>query len=132
MRAVIKLKKQTRKQGRGGRPRIILSDEQKKLAIEYVKKSGLWKTRLARFLKINFRTFERILEIDKGFYNDLQSADAFFIAETIQRAKPEFILKTKYRDEFPDNSFDPGIGQHAEELDAVILRIRQILPASGQ
>lgn len=115
-----------------GRPRIILSEARKKLAIEYVASSGLWKVRLAKFLRIDHDTLNRILKTDRSFSDDLEAAEAVFVGKTIEKAKPEFILHSKYRDEFPDNSFDPGIGQHAEELDAVILRIRQILPASGQ
>ena len=117
---------------KNGRPRIKLTSEQKKLAVEYVSTSGLWKVRLAKFLKISFPTFESILKKDRSFFNDLEAADALFVQRTIKGAKPEFILRTKYKEEFPDNSFsDSGTGG-SEELDAVILRIRKILPASGQ
>ncbi len=122
----------SKKGNKGGRPRVILSGSQMQLAIEYVTTSGLWKVRLAKLLRIDHDTLNRILKTDRSFSDDLEAAEAVFIGKTIQRAKPEFILKTKYRNEFPDNNFDPGLGQGIEEFDAVIKRIRQILPASGQ
>ena len=126
------IKKSPKKKNKGGRPRFKLSDEQRKLAIEYVTQSGYWKVRLAKLLRTDNKTLDKLLARDKGFSHDLESAEAVFIGKTIQGAKPEFILKTKYRDEFPDNVFDPGAGQGGEELEAVILRIRKILPPSGQ
>lgn len=129
---VIKTKKQLQGKNQGGRPQIILSETQKKIAVEYVSSSGFWKLRLAKFLKIDLKTLNKILLKNRGFSRDLEAAEAVFVGKTIQNARPEFILRSKYREEFPDNSFDPGIGQGGEELEAVITRIRKILPASGQ
>ena len=68
----------------------------------YVKSSGLWKLRLTNLLAIDLKTLNRILKEDEGFSRNLKAADAEFCGNIIARARPEFILKTKYRDEFPD------------------------------
>lgn len=125
-------KKVVKRKPKRGRPLIKFSPEQKKLAVEYVEMSGLWKVRLSKFLKVDYETLDRILKKDKNFSNDLEAAEAKFIGKKIDTAKPEFVLRTKYREEFPDNSFsNDGTGGN-EEIDAVILRIRKILPSSGQ
>jgi len=126
-----KVIKRSKKKNKGGRPQKF-TDELKKSAIEYVKDSGYWKVRLAKYLRISVDTLDRRLKRDKGFADDLEAAESDFIRKTIKRAKPEFILRSKYKDEFPENNFDPGAGQGGEELEAVILRIRKILPPSGQ
>lgn len=119
-----------KKKNKGGRPQTEITEDRKCMAIEYVSASGFWKVRLAKFLKIDLKTLNKILEKDRGFSRDLEAADAEFVGKTIQHAKPEFILKSKYRDEFPDNSFDPG-AERLPEFEAVIKHIRTILPASG-
>lgn len=125
-------KKRGKKENKGGRPQTEITEDRKSMAIEYVAASGFWKVRLAKFLKIDLKTLNKILEKDRGFSRDLEAADAVFVGNTIKNAKPEFILKSKYRDEFPDNTSDPYAGQRSEEFEAVIKRIRTILPASGQ
>lgn len=130
MKTPTKLKRQPQNKNKGGRPQTELTEDRKSMAIEYVAASGFWKVRLAKFLKIDLKTLNKILQKNRGFSRDLEAADAVFVGKTIQHAKPEFILKSKYKDEFPDNSFDPGAGQGGEELEAVIKRIRTILPAS--
>jgi len=120
-----------REKKRGPKP-IIFSDELKASAVLYVIDSGYWKTRLSKFLRVSVDTLDRRLKQDKKFAGDLEAAEAEFIRNNIKSAKPEFILSHKYRDEFPENNFDPGIGDGGEALEAVILRIRKILPASGQ
>jgi len=127
-----KVIKRSKKKNKGGRPKFVLTDKQRKAAIDYVTSSGFWKTRLAKFMKISFPTLELVLKRDKSFFNDIEAADATFVQKMVERAKPEFILRSKYKDEFPENNFDPGAGQGGEELEAVILRIRKILPPSGQ
>lgn len=87
-----------------GRPEIELASSQKLTAVQYVQKTGLWKIRLAKFLKIDRGTLDRILKNDPTFSTDLEAADAQFCGKTIQKAKPEFILKTKYKDEFPEDT----------------------------
>jgi len=116
---------------RAGRPKIVFSQEIKDAAIQYVRDSGYWKVRLAKFLKVNTDTLDKKLKQDKNFSEDLEAAEAEFLRKTIKNAKPEFVLKTKYKDEFPEhNPFDPGAGSGGDELEAVILHIRKILPAS--
>jgi len=92
---------------KGGRPRgsfIKLTIDQKKAAINYVLKAGLWKVRLTHFLRIDLKTLNRILNSDKDFSLDLEAAEAEFAGNNIAAAKPEFILKTKYKDEFPEET----------------------------
>jgi len=84
-----------------GRPKINLSKKQKDLAIQYVKTSGLYKIRLAKYLCISRRSLYRLLERDGDFDTALQRADSEFCARMISKAKPDFILKTKYSGEFP-------------------------------
>lgn len=126
-----KIIKKPPKKNKGGRPQKF-TDELKKSAIEYVTDSGYWKVRLAKHLRVSVDTLDRRLKRNKSFAEDLEAAESDFIRKTIKGAKPEFILRSKYKDEFPENNFDPGAGQGGEELEAVILRIRKILPPSGQ
>ena len=86
-----------------GHPKTILSEDQKTLCIAYVKASGFYKLRLAKFLQIDVKTLRKILEEDRSFSLGLKAADAEFCGNIIARARPEFILKTKYRDEFSDS-----------------------------
>lgn len=124
-------RKIVKKKKRGPKP-IIFSEELKASAVLYVQESGYWKVRLSKFLRVSVDTLDRRLKTNRKFAEDLEAAEAEYIRNIVSKAKPEFILKSKYKDEFPDNSFDPGAGQGGEELEAVILRIRKILPPSGQ
>lgn len=93
------------KRKKGGRPKIELDKKQKELAIQYVKVSGLWKQALADYLGISKPTLLQILKEDDSFLTALQAADAEFRKEIIELTKvkrPDFILKTKYREEFPE------------------------------
>ncbi len=92
--------KTSNKRPKCGRPKIDLTKKQKDLAVQYVKTSGLWKDRLAKYLGVSRKTLYRILKRDQGFDTALQAADAVFCAEIIKKAKPDFILKTKHREEF--------------------------------
>ena len=104
---------------KGGRPPKELTEDQKLAAIQHVTISGFWKMRLATFLRVDFKTLARILKEDKGFSSKIKSADAQFCANMISRAKPEFILRTKYRDEFPDSKIvdsEHGLNQELREF----------------
>jgi hypothetical protein len=86
---------------------VNLSDEQKELAVEYVKVTGLFKNRLARFLKLSRPTLDRILSEDNIFFTQLEAADAEFCKDLIIEAKrknPLAILKSRYPDEFGENT----------------------------
>jgi len=83
-----------------GRPKITLTKKQKDLAIQYVKTSGLYKIRLAKYLRISRKSLYRLLKRDEDFDTDLQRADSEFCADLIKRANPTKILEAKYRDEF--------------------------------
>jgi len=94
----------------------ILSDEQKELALLYVRASGFYKTRLAAYLKISRPTLDRVIKDDAVFFTDLESASADFCKELIERVKekdPKFILRTRYREEFNDSvkfeKYDPEV-----------------------
>lgn len=81
--------------------------EEKKKAYMYVLVSGFYKVRLAQFLSISRPTLDRMLHDDPHFFTQLQAADAEFCKKLIMQVakkNPTFILKTKYRTEFPDNS----------------------------
>ena len=95
---------------KGGRPLKELTEDQKLAAIQHVTVSGLWKIRLATFLRVDFKTLARILKDDNDFYKQLKAADAEFCANLISRAKPEFILMSKYPDEFPNPKIETGHG----------------------
>lgn len=59
--------------------------------------------RLADYLGMDIKTLHRILDEDATFSQDIKAADAEFLGVTIriaQKKRPEFILETKYRDEF--------------------------------
>lgn len=112
---------------KGGRPKVILIEAQKTLSIIYVKSSGLWKVRLAKLLRMDLKTLSRILREDRSFSLDLEAADAEFAGNIIARAKPEFILKTKYKDEFPETTIsdaDKGLNEAAE---AALARMAKVL-----
>ena len=81
---------------------IVFTDKQKELAIRYVGNTGFWITRLAKYMSVDFKTLQRILKADPQLSKDIQSADAEFCGKTIKKAKPDFILRTKYRREFPE------------------------------
>ena len=87
---------------KSGRPTIKLSEKEKKLAIQYVQTSGLFKNRLADFLMIGRRTLYRLLDRDKNFDTRLLRADSVFCADLIKRANPTKLLQMKYSDEFKD------------------------------
>ena len=87
---------------KSGRPKITLSVKEKKLAIQYVQTSGLFKNRLADFLMIGRRTLYRLLDRDKDFGTRLLRADSIFCADLVKRANPTKILQMKYSDEFKD------------------------------
>lgn len=103
---------------------FTLTEESRQHSIKYVEKSGLYKSRLADFLTISRPTLDKVLDEDPDFFTTLKRADAIFckrLIETVAKKNPTFLLKTKYREEFNDNTphgFDP-----AEELE----RIRQLI-----
>lgn len=105
---IVKSPNNNPKENKGGRPLKELTEDQKLAAIQHVTVSGLWKVRLATFLRIDFKTLARILKDDNDFYKELKAADAEFCAGLISRAKPEFILMTKYPDEFPNPKIGTG------------------------
>lgn len=95
--------KPTPRKPKNGRPEVLYSKKQKQLAIQYVKTSGLWKIRLAKYLGISRTTLDKVIRKDKSFWTQLEMADAEFCSANIRKAKPDFILRTKYREEFPEN-----------------------------
>lgn len=110
----------TVKRGKGGRPKIELVKKQKELAIQYVKVSGFWRQALADYLEISKPTFLQILKEDEGFLTALQAADAEFRKEIVQLTKvkrPDFLLKTKYREEFPEKvEIEHSVDKRLEEF----------------
>lgn len=87
---------------KGGRPKTIFTEQQKHMAIKYVEDSGLYKIRIADLLGVDRKTFDKILKQDKEFKINLDRADSIFFANLVSRAKPEFILRNRFPDEFPD------------------------------
>lgn len=85
-----------------GAPKVTLTDKQKNLAYNYVSQTGYWPTRLAAYLGIDAKTLHRILKEDKYFSAGIELAEAKFCGKKIKKASPDFILKTKYREEFPE------------------------------
>lgn len=84
---------------------VILTDEQKKAAIQYVQLSGLYMLRLAKFLRISYPTLQKIFKEDQTFFKEIEAAEADFIqnvVKAVHEKRPDFILKSKYADEFPD------------------------------
>jgi len=108
------------KRKKGGRPKIEISKEQRDLAVKYVKVSGFWRQALADYLEISKPTLLQILKKDDSFLTALQAADAEFRKEIIELAKvkrPDFILKTKYREEFPEKfEVEHSIDKRLEEF----------------
>ena len=86
-----------------GRPRIIISAKRKEAAIKYVLDSGFWFASLSSFLGINRETLRTKIKKDKHFFAALEAANAEFRRKMVIQAKPEFILRNKFSDEFPDN-----------------------------
>lgn len=109
-----------------GRPTIGLSEESKSHCVDYVKASGFYKTRVAKFLRIDAKTLNKILKDDRSFSLDLEAADAEFQGKIIATARPEFILKTKYREEFPTNFKDDAGGALNEEIDRFLDRAKSL------
>lgn len=87
---------------KGGRPLKIISKEMQVAANKYVSDSGISMEALAHFLGIARSTLQEILKRDKKFSADIMAANAEFRRKTIKKARPEFILRNKFRDEFPD------------------------------
>ena len=108
------------KRRKTGRPKIELVKKQRELAIQYVKVSGFWRQALADYLGISKPTLLQILKKDEGFLTALKAADAEFRKEIIELAKvkrPDFILKTKYREEFPEKvEVEHSIDKRLEEF----------------
>src|SRR3972149_362145 len=86
----------------GGRPKTLLSEEQKHIVIKYAESAGFYKKSIAAILQIDRKTFDRILKLDKEFTLDLKRSDSIFYGNLVSRAKPEFILRTRFPEEFPD------------------------------
>ena len=86
----------------GGRPKTVLTEEEKRIAIKYATSAGFYKKSIAAILQIDRKTFDRILKLNKEFKRDLDRADSIFFGNLVSRAKPEFILRTRFPDEFPD------------------------------
>ena len=86
----------------GGRPKTVLTEEQKHIAFKYAESAGFYKKSIAAILQIDRKTFDRILKLDKEFERDLKRADSIFFGNLVSRAKPEFILRTRFPEEFPD------------------------------
>lgn len=105
---IVKTGKNHSQKNKGGRPLKELTEDQKHAAVQYVRDSGLWKIRLATFLRVDFKTLTRILKEDKAFHLELKAADSIFFGNMVSRARPEFILMTKYRDEFPNPKIKTG------------------------
>lgn len=117
------------KRKKSGRPKIEITKNQRDLAVKYVKVSGFWRQALADYLEISKPTLLQILKEDGGFLTALQAADAEFRKEIVELTKvkrPDFILKTKYREEFPEKV---GV-EHSvnSELEKALDRMAQILP----
>ena len=108
------------RKSKGGRPKIELVKKQKELAVQYVKVSGFWRQALADYLGISKPTLLQILKKDEGFLTVLKAADAEFRKEIIELAKvkrPDFILKTKYREEFPEKvEVEHSVDKRLEEF----------------
>lgn len=85
---------------------FYLSEAQKDSAVVFVKEAGLFKKRLANFLKISRPTLDKVFEEDGEFFTRLEAADAEYCKELIMAVRkkdPVFILKTRYKDEFGDS-----------------------------
>lgn len=85
-----------------GAKKIKLSEEEKRQAILYIKKSGFYKNRLADYLGIARNTLYRILDDDPKFYTRIKKANAFFCSNLIKKADTKFLLKNMFNEEFQD------------------------------
>ena len=126
--SIIKTSTNDTQKNKGGRPLKELTEDQKHAAVQYVRDSGLWKIRLATFLRVDFKTLARILKEDKAFHLELKAADSIFFGNMVSRAKPEFILRTKYKDEFPDLKIETGHDTN-EELERFLDNQRYLINA---
>jgi hypothetical protein len=97
------IKSLSKKRGQG-RPEIELSESQRVAAVKYVMETGFWLMRLKDFLGIDEKTLKRILKDDKDFSHLIKQANAAFLGKNIKKAKPDFILRNKARDEFADTN----------------------------
>lgn len=108
------------RKSKGGRPKKKITKEQRDLAVKYVKVSGFWRQALADYLEISKPTLLQILKQDEGFLTALQAADAEFRKEIVELTKakrPDFILKTKYREEFPEKvEVEHSVDKRLEEF----------------
>jgi hypothetical protein len=90
-----------------------LTEEQKNMAVAYVKGTGLFKNRLANFLGVSRPTLNRLFEDDPDFFTQVKASDAQFCQNLIEAAakkNPFFLLRTKYPEEFGERvkiGFDP-------------------------
>lgn len=100
--AIVKSPNNNPKENIGGRPQKIISKEMRVAANKYVSDSGISMVDLANFLGIARSTLQEIFKRDKEFSADIMAANAEFRRKTIKKARPEFILRNKFRDEFPD------------------------------
>lgn len=91
------------KENKGGRPQKVISKEMRVAAVQYVSDSGISMEVLANFLGIARSTLQDIFKRDKEFSAEIKTANAEFRRKTVMAAKPEFILRNKFRDEFPDS-----------------------------
>ena len=66
---------------------FILTDEQKRMALDYIRASGYFKFRLAQFLKISRPTLNKILVEDTDFFTEVEAANAEFCKELIEKVK---------------------------------------------
>lgn len=107
--------------------KVELSDKQKEEAVLYVKRTGYWVTRLAKFLGVDFKTLKRIIKADKDFSNAIEAAEGEFvgnvIAGTVSKA-PWVILARKYREEFPTETTKIEINDPHKRMQEIISRVK--------
>lgn len=85
------------------RPEFKLTEEQKKQAELYIKRSGFGMYRFADYLGIAPNTLRAYLKRDKSFCVLVNQANAFFYAKTAeyaQKKNPYELLKTQYPDDY--------------------------------
>ena len=90
-----------------GRPLKVISKEMRIAAIQYVTDSGISMESLANFLGIARSTLQDIFKRDKEFSAEIHAGNAEFRRKIVMAARPEFILRNKFRDEFPDTKIEP-------------------------
>lgn len=96
----------TQNQSQGAKPGPdprVLTDEEKQAAVLYVRATGFWAYRLADYLHMDYKTLKRILKDDPELSTRLKAAESEFKGELIRATiakRPDFILETKYKDEF--------------------------------